>query len=169
MKKIFLLCLAFFSLSLIFIYSRPTDETKAVTFVDVSRELTRELQETVHLSRGDLYRLDNSQYKDIRNFAPSAYVCAGLEYDIHTTVFPQKLLVSSTQEAFKIHSTIYKSLLPKINAIRNLRPYLAESPLTPKSFVLTLCFGDGTKPHYARPPFFLSLMSGHTRDAQTLL
>lgn len=142
------------SLSLLLISMIHSEESK-IDFRIVSRKLTIGIREIIESSSGSLYSVDKSELAGL--FEPSVNVWGGLEYGFGTMVFAKKTPISSTHEALELHRRIYQELLPKLNAMRSLRPYLAEFPLTPNSFSLDICFKPKGKAH-SPLPYFESLL-----------
>ena len=87
----------------------------------------------------------------------------GYTYSLNALIDIKGMRLKSIPEIEKLHAIIYGEVLSKLNSIRCIRPFLANFPLTPDSFSLSIGFVD-ERGNFFDPPYFTSLCT----DAKTL-
>jgi hypothetical protein len=81
----------------------------------------------------------------------------GLTYLVSSNFFLQNQRYKSVDEAQSLFIDIYKDYINKLNSIREIRPFLAEFPITPSSTSLCLVFKD-SKRENLQPPYIVSVI-----------
>ena len=66
--------------------------------------------------------------------------------------------LQSITDIEKLHATLYSDALLKINSLKNIRPFLANFPLTPDTFSLSIGFVDENGNHFLSPNFMSIIM-----------
>ena len=84
---------------------------------------------------------------------------SGLTHSIDITIKFNKIKLKSISEIEKLHEEIYEEMIRKLNSTRTIRPFLANFPLTPDSFTLSIGFDD-PKGGPVIPPYITSIAMG---------
>ena len=80
----------------------------------------------------------------------------GYTYSLDALIDIKGMRLKSIPEIEKLHAIIYGEVLSKLNSIRCIRPFLANFPLTPDSFSLSIGFVD-ERGNFFAPPYFTSI------------
>ena len=88
----------------------------------------------------------------------------GYTHSLDALINIKGMRLKSIPEIEKLHAIIYGEVLSKLNSIRCIRPFLANFPLSPDSFTLSIGF-VGEQGVFFDPPYFTSLcMNAKTLD-----
>jgi len=86
----------------------------------------------------------------------------GYTHSVCLSIILKGFRLKSISEIETLHSVIYNDALLKLNSIKNIRPFLANFPLTPESFLLSIGFYD-EKGGNLDPPYFASVIMSHEK------
>jgi len=82
----------------------------------------------------------------------------GLTYCFDVVILVKNVRCRSIEDVELYHKKNYRDFFTKLNSIRILRPFLAEFPITPNSFYLSIIFLDD-KENRLKPPYFSAVIS----------
>jgi hypothetical protein len=156
MKKniLFFICLAIGIFALLYAQStvQLNEKPEGITMQDLARELSDEIKQAAWVqNRRGYYR------RDIPTIGPEY----GLKYSLYVRVDLVDVQTTSVNETLNIYTNFYSDFLTKLNSIKNIRPFLAEFPITPNTFHLGVMFFKNNQFEDVNPPFIDATLSDH--------
>jgi hypothetical protein len=86
----------------------------------------------------------------------------GYSHSLSMAINLNNIKLQSVADVEELHSAIYEDIISKLNSIKYIRPFLANFPLSPDSFALSINLSD-EKGHHVLPPYFMAI--GMTGDS----
>ena len=81
----------------------------------------------------------------------------GYTYSLDLMIKFRGVRLKCIPEIEELHADIYGEILSKLNSIKNIRPFLANFPLSPDTFALSIGF-DAENGRLFPPPNFVSII-----------